>query len=248
MKRLSSKLYSIRARAFTLIELLVVIAIIAILAAILFPVFAQAKAAAKQTSDISALKQIGISGQLYLADNDDVYFPLYYTDSTKQSTPNNFGLWRWPWLLQPYTKSLEMFISTADPETQSYLANRNDPNWGYLFGLAPSWGYNQQLFSPADPISGLFVPISGTAVESPAKALVLGSSIWATNATSPKAGYYRLYPPAEWAGSTPLNGLSFGHLWPRFRGTSASVAYADGHVKVSAITALKENVTWTGRE
>lgn len=58
-------------RAFTLIELLVVIAIIAILAAILFPVFAQAKVAAKKASDISNLKQQGLGAMMYASDNDD---------------------------------------------------------------------------------------------------------------------------------------------------------------------------------
>jgi prepilin-type N-terminal cleavage/methylation domain-containing protein len=62
-------------RAFTLIELLVVIAIIAILAAILFPVFAQAKTAAKKTAYISNIKQSGTGVQIYLSDSDDV-FPL----------------------------------------------------------------------------------------------------------------------------------------------------------------------------
>ncbi|CAN5367293.1 hypothetical protein BH11ARM2_BH11ARM2_29650 [soil metagenome] len=60
-------------RAFTLIELLVVIAIIAILAAILFPVFAQAKAAAKKTVDLSNLKQLGTSTALYQGDYDDIF-------------------------------------------------------------------------------------------------------------------------------------------------------------------------------
>ncbi|MFZ4506505.1 MAG: type II secretion system protein [Fimbriimonas sp.] len=64
-----------RKSAFTLIELLVVIAIIAILAAILFPVFAQAKDAAKKTSALSQLKQIGTAVQVYLSDYDDT-FPL----------------------------------------------------------------------------------------------------------------------------------------------------------------------------
>jgi prepilin-type N-terminal cleavage/methylation domain-containing protein len=64
-----------RKTAFTLIELLVVIAIIAILAAILFPVFAQAKEAAKKTAALSQLKQIGTAVQIYLSDYDDT-FPL----------------------------------------------------------------------------------------------------------------------------------------------------------------------------
>lgn len=64
-------------KGFTLIELLVVIAIIAILAAILFPVFAQAKAAAKKSASLSNLKQLGTSIQIYLADHDDL-FPLAY--------------------------------------------------------------------------------------------------------------------------------------------------------------------------
>src|ERR1700722_472493 len=62
-------------KGFTLIELLVVIAIIAILAAILFPVFAQAKLAAKKSSDLSNLKQIALSTFLYLNDYDDNYYP-----------------------------------------------------------------------------------------------------------------------------------------------------------------------------
>jgi prepilin-type N-terminal cleavage/methylation domain-containing protein/prepilin-type processing-associated H-X9-DG protein len=73
---------SSRLRAFTLIELLVVIAIIAILAAILFPVFAQAKAAAKKTSCISNQNQIGKGILLYLSDNDDTYPWLQHIDMT----------------------------------------------------------------------------------------------------------------------------------------------------------------------
>jgi prepilin-type N-terminal cleavage/methylation domain-containing protein len=64
-------------RAFTLIELLVVIAIIAILAAILFPVFAQAKEAAKKTTSLSNFKQMGTALQVYLPDADDT-FPLAF--------------------------------------------------------------------------------------------------------------------------------------------------------------------------
>jgi prepilin-type N-terminal cleavage/methylation domain-containing protein len=65
-------------KAFTLIELLVVIAIIAILAAILFPVFAQAKLSAKQTASLSSVKQIGTGNAIYMADHDDESVPYWY--------------------------------------------------------------------------------------------------------------------------------------------------------------------------
>src|SRR5271163_2405464 len=68
-------------RAFTLIELLVVIAIIAILAAILFPVFAQAKDAAKKSVALSNVKQLALGYALYLGDTDDT-FPPHVTERT----------------------------------------------------------------------------------------------------------------------------------------------------------------------
>ncbi len=97
-------------RAFTLIELLVVIAIIAILAAILFPVFAQAKAAAKQTANLNQLKQLALGGQIYAADFDDRIMEDPGVDFCPSDPTlgvgdiDRWGNYYWPWLLQPYVK------------------------------------------------------------------------------------------------------------------------------------------------
>jgi prepilin-type N-terminal cleavage/methylation domain-containing protein len=89
-------------RAFTLIELLVVIAIIAILAAILFPVFAQAKLAAKKASDLSNLKQIGTGIMMYTTDNDDDYPRGGYP----ADMANPSGYWySWREFTMPYIKN-----------------------------------------------------------------------------------------------------------------------------------------------
>ncbi|MBA4293455.1 hypothetical protein C0431_10860 [bacterium] len=97
-------------KAFTLIELLVVIAIIAILAAILFPVFAQAKLAAKKVSDLSNTKQIGIAMQIYISDFDDTYPPANYRNNDSSA----FGEVHWSWMVLPYVKNEQIFVSPAD--------------------------------------------------------------------------------------------------------------------------------------
>lgn len=103
-------------RAFTLIELLVVIAIIAILAAILFPVFAQAKEAAKKTSCLSNQKNIATATFLYASDYDD---SLCQTSWESALTPQNFnpgGKYQihWTYLMQPYIKSFQIFLDSSD--------------------------------------------------------------------------------------------------------------------------------------
>lgn len=95
---------------FTLIELLVVIAIIAILAAILFPVFAQARTKARQASDMSNLKQIGIALMMYSQDYDEILlgFGLEYGGDPRCS-PGYYVYW--PALLLPYVKNTQVFLS-----------------------------------------------------------------------------------------------------------------------------------------
>ena len=95
-------------RAFTLIELLVVIAIIAILAAILFPVFAQAKVAAKKTVILSNAKQFGTSQFLYSSDSDDVFSPAITVDA-------EYALKSWAVVCQPYMKSYGLLMDSFTP-------------------------------------------------------------------------------------------------------------------------------------
>jgi prepilin-type N-terminal cleavage/methylation domain-containing protein len=96
-------------KAFTLIELLVVIAIIAILAAILFPVFAKAKEAAKKTADLNNSKQIGIGLNLYLPDFDDTFMPSNHRQGNGQMPEAS-----WNWIVLPYMKNEQIFASPSD--------------------------------------------------------------------------------------------------------------------------------------
>jgi len=101
-------------RAFTLIELLVVIAIIAILASILFPVFAKAKGAAKKTQSLNNAKQIGTSTLLYVADYDDQLPQLFWYNPADTTYPTAQGFYYYPLLLLPYTKNRQIFLCPAD--------------------------------------------------------------------------------------------------------------------------------------
>src|SRR5580658_3472941 len=96
-------------KGFTLIELLVVIAIIAILAAILFPVFAQAKRAAKATADLSNLKQLDLGIIMYSNDYDDV-FP----DANSNDPDAGTFTRTWVEKTTPYIKNLPIFQSPLD--------------------------------------------------------------------------------------------------------------------------------------
>ena len=136
-----SQTHSSSRRAFTLIELLVVIAIIAILAAILFPVFAQAKAAAKRTVTLSGTKQIGLGSMMYAGDYDDTY--CYASVYRAGLTPGQEELTAMKFIY-PYTKNIGIWYNgfSSPPKTAQVPANQ-DGNWGnwiYTISIASN-GY-----------------------------------------------------------------------------------------------------------
>src|SRR5579862_3145472 len=126
-----------RRSAFTLIELLVVIAIIAILAAILFPVFAQAREKARAASCLSNIKQVCMSWQMYLQDYDETMVPHWIDNvadpNLANANPPLGPQWWWPKLLDPYTKSWAIYRcpSGADP--------------GGIFSGGPNSWYGEQM-------------------------------------------------------------------------------------------------------
>lgn len=118
-------------KAFTLIELLVVIAIIAILAAILFPVFAQAKAAAKATAALSNFKQLGTAMAVYTGDSDDLFPPAVTL------TPDGGGSFEpWQMLIYPYTKNFNIVL---DPRLSPPPSEATSPD-AWFFQTASHFG------------------------------------------------------------------------------------------------------------
>jgi len=138
-------------RGFTLIELLVVIAIIAILAAILFPVFAKAREKARQTSCLSNVKQLCTAIAMYAQDYDD-----------KLLFAANFGRW-WYQVLEPYTKNTQIFRCPSRPGNYPGYA------WNYYIGYQPgaTWspprtgpmydGVNRSKFESPGPAETIMI-------------------------------------------------------------------------------------------
>jgi prepilin-type N-terminal cleavage/methylation domain-containing protein/prepilin-type processing-associated H-X9-DG protein len=203
-----------RLRGFTLIELLVVIAIIAILAAILFPVFAQAREAARKASCLNNLKQIGTGTMMYMQDYDERLFVREYTinDATynyqvwnakRRRADNTWDLTQG--VLQPYMKNHQ--IQECPSARGIPAGSASTTNLGY--------GFNQTYLLPSATFSASLAEISH-----PADTVLMADTAIVDSTTRQVVRF-----AANWAPATVYPTLHGRH------GDQANVAWMDGHVK-----------------
>ena len=206
-------------KGFTLIELLVVIAIIAILAAILFPVFARAREAARRTSCVSNLRQLGIAAHMYAQDHDELFPCDYYACNSSTTHARLVGQ------ITPYIKNMQIMYCPSGRKVQTWMpdfvptpANLAAGNIGYYL-----FSYDQipSTVMPPKPSYSTWVSW-GFLVQRSADFPRIMSEQWDTDCW--------LWSDA-WCKLTRTNhGVT---LHDAHRG-SINICYLDGHVKFQA--------------
>jgi len=244
-------------KGFTLIELLVVIAIIAILAAILFPVFAQVREKARQTSCSSNLKQLGLAVMQYVQDNDET-FPIGFTDWVGTAPT-------WPVEISPYVKTYKIFqcpddslsknVNTWKGTPISYVANgaskydTSVSHWRYMGVFTPmkdadgDWN-NPKVTGPEDYAYDT-APRTIASIGRPTDTIMLGEmhnqdgnlsnstenmSAWQFNTLTDFFQYESIPNGTRPAAAYP-NGPNGEISAPHGGKTMANFLFTDGHVK-----------------
>jgi prepilin-type N-terminal cleavage/methylation domain-containing protein/prepilin-type processing-associated H-X9-DG protein len=202
---------------FTLIELLVVIAIIAILAAILFPVFARARENARRASCQSNLKQIGLGILQYTQDYDEKY-PM------TNNVPGNYGGSDWGlWQVhvQPYVKSTQLFFcpSSANSTITTYT---NTPAGTLRAAYERNYGANEYVIQGGNNVANTGFSAAGIG-----NVTLLAMIADCTGPITPN--WWRIINSNNTAGWTGIAGPSEERFARHLNGSN--IAFADGHVK-----------------
>jgi prepilin-type N-terminal cleavage/methylation domain-containing protein/prepilin-type processing-associated H-X9-DG protein len=212
-----------RSSGFTLIELLVVIAIIAILAAILFPVFAQAREKARGISCLSNMKQLALGCNMYSQDYDGRLVSsggTCYMSWPGCSIDNPLPSGQWQWVIYPYVKNWQLYKCPSDPHTTDHFpTSYTENNWGTIDHLNGSVGGTPEGHTdkPAETallLEGANTGWEDTAVRAENAKMVEDYTTWDT--------WNRIQhdrPDWNWTDKLPRHG------------DGSNVAFIDGHAK-----------------
>ena len=248
--------------AFTLIELLVVIAIIAILAAILFPVFAQAKAAAKKTASLSNFKQVNLGCIMYSTDYDDRFVLRMQLDDTGAALfpRQSWAPTTWRELAGPYIKNgtssynwVTTNLSFGDYSDKGVWESPIRPG---VYGIMDAHSYlTTGKVSYMDPASKPMSPLTYTSLPRPAETIFLVEKGVNPDWGSPGGDFevnWWAYQSADFSWPPKLKGdpnveEGDSNVWPlysnmryRHAGRATTVAWVDGH----ASTLIKGRMNW----
>jgi len=225
----------IRRSGFTLIELLVVIAIIAILAAILFPVFARARENARRSTCTSNLKQIALAWMQYTQDYDEKAVPTYWVEQPGYVYHFYFGTGAWQGAFDytnspmwPYMKN-SSFTACASFKGRPTGADYGETDYGY--NMSYVGGYSPGTGSRFPDARMSKTPVNLSKIQIPAQTILFGETAMMSTST-PLQRWPWMYAPS---GGIQNAAIHFRHL-----GT-ANIAFVDGHVK-----AMRMDVKATG--
>ncbi|HVF10814.1 MAG TPA: DUF1559 domain-containing protein [Abditibacteriaceae bacterium] len=229
-----------RRHGFTLIELLVVIAIIAILAAILFPVFARARENARRTSCSSNLKQLALGMAQYIQDNDGTFPRVGDFWQDDSSVPGGQAFYSWGNKIFPYVKNLQVYQCPS--EKHPVNSTLRQANWSLVYDYA-DYAYNANLSYTFDPpYTGLDVVagINESKLSAPAVTVMLqdhwnginGMSVWGPEAFTGLDFTY------DSDGTIIGSAVSTGPMPMQRHLGGANYAFTDGHVKWLKHTSL----------